>query len=250
MNITEDVWLSHVLARPVFSVHPGPDDSPGDVAIVDAHAATQPPRTFYFAKLTALDIQRVAALSESGFAVIETSLGFRLPLARRTRPSASPATDVEVAWSEPRWHDGVLDIAAMAFRYSRFHMDPSFDRAEADHVKREWIRSYLEGRRGDGLLVAHSAADAVGFCAMLTATRPDGRAAIIDLIGVHPGHQGRGIGRRLVRAAAQHYRRSCVALEVGTQAANIPSVRLYESLGFRLARSGFVLHRHLETAPR
>jgi ribosomal protein S18 acetylase RimI-like enzyme len=34
------------------------------------------------------------------------------------------------------------------------------------------------------------------------------------------------------------------AIVVGTQAANIPSVRLYESLGFRLRSSQYVLHHH------
>lgn len=31
---------------------------------------------------------------------------------------------------------------------------------------------------------------------------------------------------------------------VGTQAANVAAVRLYESLGFRLSQASFVLHHH------
>ena len=33
-------------------------------------------------------------------------------------------------------------------------------------------------------------------------------------------------------------------LRVGTQAANVPSVRLYEPLGFSLASAAYVLHLH------
>ena len=38
-------------------------------------------------------------------------------------------------------------------------------------------------------------------------------------------------------------------LRVGTQAANTPSVRLYESLGFRLSQAQFVLHHHGRGGP-
>ena len=79
---------------------------------------------------------------------------------------------------------------------------------------------------------------------MLVTERPSGPVAVIDLIGVHPEHQRRGIGRLLIDAALHHYQGRCRSLEVGTQGSNIPSVRLYEGLGFRLIRSGFVLHRH------
>jgi RimJ/RimL family protein N-acetyltransferase len=33
-------------------------------------------------------------------------------------------------------------------------------------------------------------------------------------------------------------------IHAGTQIANIPSMRLYESLGFRICRAGYVFHYH------
>jgi RimJ/RimL family protein N-acetyltransferase len=32
---------------------------------------------------------------------------------------------------------------------------------------------------------------------------------------------------------------------VGTQIANLPSIRLYEKLGFSLVKSAYVMHRHV-----
>ena len=69
-----------------------------------------------------------------------------------------------------------------------------FDHLAADRIKREWIQSYVDRRRGDVLLVAHEDGTVVGFNAMLVTERPSGPVAVIDLIGVHPEHQRRGIG--------------------------------------------------------
>jgi ribosomal protein S18 acetylase RimI-like enzyme len=110
-------------------------------------------------------------------------------------------------------------------------------------VKREWVASYFEGRRGDRLFVARVAGRIAGFLAAVM-TQHDGRpAAAIDLVGVAADHQRAGVGRALVRRFAAHYA-GCEHVIVGTQAANVPSIRMYEGLGFRAVRSAYVLHRH------
>jgi dTDP-4-amino-4,6-dideoxy-D-galactose acyltransferase len=247
MRIDHDKWLSTTLAREAFSVHPAANVDPGEGArVVETHAAGRS-GTFYFAKVPILDVTMVGALTGVGFCVVETSLVFILPMASlRLDPFACEALDVSDF--EARWRQGVLDVAGSCFRYSRFHVDPAFGKPLADHVKREWIRSYVEGKRGDRLLVAHSGDRVVGFAAMMLAGRESGPAAIIDLIGVSAEHQQRGVGRLLVKAAAAVYGSRCSTLEVGTQASNVPSVRLYERLGFRLGRSNFVLHLHTPAA--
>jgi hypothetical protein len=49
----------------------------------------------------------------------------------------------------------------------------------------------------------------------------------------------------MTAAFVEHYR-GRGALLVGTQVANIPSVRLYERMGFSLSSSQYVLHLHVE----
>ena len=233
--IHPDSWLSEKLGRPAFTVMAA-TASPADIRAAFA-AHQSPDGAFYTAKIGMLELPVVEALTAERFSVIETSLTLERSIDRH-----AAVTQVDVC--QPAWRAAVLDIAEHTFPYSRFHVDPRIDRLAANRIKREWIQSYLDSRRGDLLLVAHENGTVVGFNAMLVADRSSGPVAVIDLIGVHPEHQRRGIGRLLVDGALHHYQERCRSMEVGTQASNIPSVRLYEALGFRLIRSGFVLHRH------
>lgn len=235
MMISPDAWLSEQLARPAFVVSAG-GAAAADIAA--AFASHQSPKdAFYTAKVGVLELAAVEALAQENFVAVETSLTFGRPIERH-----APVSHVGVC--EPQWRDAALDIAEHAFRFSRFHVDRKIGAASANRVKREWIASYVGGRRGDALLVARDGDAVVGFNAMLVSNRPSGPVAVIDLIGVHPAHQKRGVGRRLIDGALHHYQDRCSSIEVTTQAANVPSVRLYERMGFRLLRSVFVLHRH------
>ena len=53
---------------------------------------------------------------------------------------------------------------------------------------------------------------------------------------------GQGAGSALCTAFAHKYRG--MPRVVGTQVANVPSIRLYTKLGFVLAKSQYVLHAH------
>jgi ribosomal protein S18 acetylase RimI-like enzyme len=157
-------------------------------------------------------------------------------------PAGAPACDLAPAGPEHR--DGVLAIAAAAIRGSRFHLDPLLPDGLADRIKRAWSDNCLRGLRGVGMTVALSDGAVAGFLAA-GETRRDGlRARVIDLIAVHPDRQGRGIGRTLVDAFVREHGPHADLLLVGTQAANIRSLRLYEEQGFRVAETRFVLHFH------
>ncbi len=88
-------------------------------------------------------------------------------------------------------------------------------------MKREWVRSYVEGRRGIELL----AAGTDGFLAVLEA--PDG-ARVIDLVGVAQAAQGRGRrrgARRRVRQPAWRGRAHAARRHAGRERAFAPPVR-------------------------
>jgi dTDP-4-amino-4,6-dideoxy-D-galactose acyltransferase len=238
MRIQRDTWLSEVLARSVFSVHEAASGTVEELGIACAQ-----PGAFYFAKVTATDMQGMDVLSTAGFRVIEANV----TLTRSIEPLVPAATsaNLHVCPARPEWRDEVLAVAGSAFRFSRFHLDPCIDRAAADRVKREWVRSYFDGQRGNRLLVALESHEPVAFLGFLVTAREDRRVGVIDLIAVRPDRQGRGIGERLVAAAVDECQGTADVLEVGTQTANVPSLRLYEHTGFKVARSGFALHRHV-----
>ncbi|THA81719.1 GNAT family N-acetyltransferase [Streptomyces sp. A0592] len=68
--------------------------------------------------------------------------------------------------------------------------------------------------------------------------RPPGWTEI-SAVCTHPGHRGRGLATRLVRAVAAGIRERGEVPFLHTSAANTGAIRLYESIGFTLRRRPF-----------
>jgi ribosomal protein S18 acetylase RimI-like enzyme len=136
-----------------------------------------------------------------------------------------------------------LEIARSCFRYSRFHLDlvsPSI----ANQIKHDWIQNYIRHQRGERLFVALLGGRPAGFLAVIATEMDNRRVCTIDLIGVSRNFQRRGIGQALTAFFIRHYRERAECLQVGTQAANIPSMRLYQKLGFYISQTQYVMHGH------
>lgn len=215
MSLRADEWLSRVLG---FPVHVGDEPAPGLV----------------YAKVATRDVERVAELEAVGFRVVDVNVTLE-----RLMGAPADGGDVFVEPARPDQHEALVDIAGRAFRWSRFHLDPLIPNELADRVKREWVRSYVTGTRGSELLAAADGGRAVGFLAVLA----DGEVRVIDLIAVAPEAQGRGVGSALVAELLRRHP-GCERIRVGTQAANVDSLRFYERHGFAVAASDYVLHRH------
>jgi ribosomal protein S18 acetylase RimI-like enzyme len=247
MRIEPDAWLAEVLGHPAFRVYwpaPPTDLSAGAEAPRAALAGSPAGSAFYYAKVPARGVDQVRALCSLGFAVVDVNVSFeRSPDAHTGLPTRPW---IQVRDMRPADHADVLDIAGHCFTYSRFHLDPFIAREQANGVKREWVRNYILGRRGERVLVAEWDGAPVGFLAVLAADVPGRSCRVIDLIGVAPERQGRGVGRALVDHFIRAYAGGCDRLRVGTQVANTPSARLYEGCGFRLADSAYVLHAHVK----
>lgn len=243
MRIVEDLWLTAVMERAVFRIELGSAalDDAGTAALVREHARSQR-AAMYWTKVDTARAGDVRALGAAGLSVVDTNTTFRLRTADYAPGTWPAAIDVGELAAE---HAGaVLDIAGRCFRYSRFHLDPVVTVPVAHRVKRAWIASYVNKERGDALLVALDAGRPAGFLAALTVDAGDTRAAVIDLVGVDEPFRRRGIGQALVHAFVARYGDRYDALRVGTQVANVPSIRLYEKLGFRLEQSRYVMHMH------
>jgi GNAT superfamily N-acetyltransferase len=233
--IFDDAWLSAIFGRAVFRVG---TECQADALRAHAHGL---PAAFYYAKVETTEPGAVRDLGAAGLAVVDVNV----TLDRSPAPAASTTTDVHVDDVRPEQHAAVLDIAGRAFRYSRFHLDPLIPRALAHRVKREWIASYLTGRRGERLLVATLDGRPVGFLAVLAAEAQGKVARVIDLVATAPEAQGLGVGTALVSAFIRVAAPKSDVLRVGTQVANAPSIRLYTRLGFQVARSTYVMHAHV-----
>jgi ribosomal protein S18 acetylase RimI-like enzyme len=231
VKIREDSWLSERFGHPVFSVT-GADG-------LAEHAAHQGVAT-YQARIAASDVGSVAALEASGMRVVNMTLTLTAD------PSAPlPQGGLDVRDVEPERDRALLDVAARSFRHTRFHLDPDVPRAVADRIKRDWVGSYLNGLRGERLLVAVRDDEPVGFLAVLERDDGDRRVGVIDLVGVAPEARGLGAGRSLVRAFHEQAPGRWDAVEVGTQAANTAATAFYERLGYVAMRTEYDLHMHV-----
>jgi ribosomal protein S18 acetylase RimI-like enzyme len=155
------------------------------------------------------------------------------------KPRAQVGGEIEIRDAVAEDEGVVAEIAGSAYRFSRFHLDPKFEKADADSLKREWVRNFFRGKRGDKLFVALREGRPAGF--LLALKQP--QACVIDLIAVSDDAQGCGIGAALI-ASCENAFPDAEEISAGTQAANISSMRLYERLGFRLRASQYILHWH------
>jgi ribosomal protein S18 acetylase RimI-like enzyme len=80
--------------------------------------------------------------------------------------------------------------------------------------------------------------------AALIASRVSKGVGHIGQISVHPAHQGRGIGRRLIASALSEFRRmGFKSTTLAVTSANTSALHLYESCGFRTIHTFPVFHR-------
>ena len=87
----------------------------------------------------------------------------------------------------------------------------------------------------DGMLVAEDGGEIVGYVAVGRATRLESNRHVADIRGlaVAPDHQGRGLGRALVRAALDAAReRGARKVTLRVLGPNTAARALYESCGF------------------
>lgn len=246
--VQPDEWLTAVCGRTVVRICCGSELLLAANAAAAVRSRLEASKAaFAFAKLDTKDVAAASVLQDVGFRVVDVSVSLAMPPSaprpEAARPEAAESVEVvslaAMAGGDADSHE-LTRIAGDCFRYSRFHLDPEFPNAAADEIKRRWVANYLRGDRGDHLWAARVDGRWAGFLAAIVSAQ--GNAAVIDLIGVDSQFQGRGVGGRLINAFQRHYESKVPMLRVGTQAANAPSIRLYQKMGFRFEQSAFVLH--------
>jgi ribosomal protein S18 acetylase RimI-like enzyme len=224
-----DRWLGTLLARPAFNVVSFDDQEA-------LRAALPPTPALVTAKISARDTAVSIRLQELGFRVIDTALTFETAKIRESED------EVSVRFARAEDLAAVEAIARNSFRFTRFHLDPSIAVETANSIQAAWAANYFNGQRGDGMIVAELDGAVVGF---LLAVMND-EWLTIDLIAVDAGAVRRGMGAAMIHFAAKHGVGAAApsGFRVATQAANAPSCRLYENVGFRFHGASIVLHHH------
>ena len=247
MMIDFDQWLSSVLGYDAFKVSLDVNErtngnfGSGDLDLIASHQLRFD-RAFYYAKVPADQVDVVHALDAVGFRVVDVNTTYtRRPVAKEERSRDDIVIIDDIL---PDYYEAVLDIAESSFVYSRFHLDPLICNATANALKRAWVANYIKKKRGERLIVAVIDDTPVGFLAVLGVSSDGEQTRATDLIAVGSEHQGRGVGKAMVSYFVSRYVGVCTLLKVGTQVANLASLRLYEKEGFLMDEATFVLHAH------
>ncbi|MGH7380756.1 MAG: GNAT family N-acetyltransferase [Candidatus Methylomirabilales bacterium] len=246
MKIQEDSWLSEIFGYPVFRVEPGDERAAVPLGDVVRNHESRHSSAMYYAKIDADRIETVRELSGAGFYVVDVNVTFGMPATDGAgRGKAADFVRHTIREIAPEDHEAVLRIAATCFRYSRFHLDPLIPASVANRIKHDWILNYIKKQRGEQLWVALHDARPAGFLAVFASDAGGRRTRTIDLIGVDSAVQGRGFGASLVAFFIDRYAGVSDYLQVGTQVANIPSMKLYQKFGFAIVRTQYVMHKHV-----
>ena len=204
-----------------------------------------------FPSLPSLVYTKVATSAVEEFQLAE-SLGFNLidtniqlcrkkdgGLIKRSIPQY-----YSIRFSKPVDCDHVGNIAQNNFRFSRFHQDKRVSKTVADRIKQVWAKNFFSGTRGDYMIVACYKDQPVGFCQILLKNTSD---LVIDLIAVDSQHHGNGLASAMINFLINQIAQSLsdqTKIIVGTQISNLPSLCLYQKLGFKIISSDYVFHHH------
>jgi ribosomal-protein-alanine N-acetyltransferase len=130
-------------------------------------------------------------------------------------------------------------MARVSHRDTRFHADPRFPIAQAEALYAEWIVRACE--RPECTVVVYDTGD--GPLGYLASVRRDADVEV-ELLAVQPARRGQGIGSALLDsavAASRHHGARRIVL--ATDAVNRVALQMYESKGFRPARTDLSYHK-------
>lgn len=249
MRLTEKTWESGILHRNVIALTWDVDcesscekDKSWTHALQKIQERLKPAKPcLLFARIPASNQAALRALENTGFHLIECYLELEHSLEnipqRTGKNEIRPLQTKEILELEK--------IALASFQYSRFHVDPFIDRSQADITRSEWVKNACRGR-ADFVFVAHVDQQPVGFLTCMKQLSKRITTGILDLIAVHPAYRDHKIGYDLTSEFLTYCRnQKYFSARVGTQAHNIPSLRLYEKVGFLMSRTFFSYHKHI-----
>ena len=239
-NFVCDQWLSEIMDTAVYSLIVD-DNLIKEVSDLKSIDHLQLPQIqsgpiFIYTKVPPFSINLIKFIAKIGFNLVDTNIVFEKPMLVRKKV---PNNECSLRFALPEDESYVVELARNNFVYSRFHLDNDIHLPVANKIKAEWARNYFAGLRGYKMIVSLVNNVVVGFLLLL---KFDGNL-VIDLIAVDSCYQGKGIATDMIAYA--EFSLGCFSsMRVGTQLANVPSIRLYEKIGFRVCMSNYVFHYH------
>ncbi|MCU5772209.1 dTDP-4-amino-4,6-dideoxy-D-galactose acyltransferase [Erwiniaceae bacterium BAC15a-03b] len=186
------------------------------------------------AKLGSHQTTEIDALSAIGFRLVEGEADLLIAINATQRQSG-----IRIARAE---HIPPLRaVASEVFANSRFRA-PWYQPGDSGRFYAQWIENAVRGTFDHQCLLAVDEAGAMeGFVSLRELGNGEAR---IGLLASLPGSRGKGVGQRLMQAAADWCQaRRIPQLRVATQLSNLAAMRLYLSRGATLESTAYWLYR-------
>ena len=237
LNIKKDNWLTDQIGKPVYHLISNELNRNSFLREWESFKDGCLEKDYFvFSKVNTDRVEMWQCLENAGFRLIDTNVQFENNgdlIGENTWNKG-----VKVGFAEKKHKKAAGLIARNNFVYSRFHLDPKIDDKLANLLKQNWVENFFHGKRGDKMVIASLNDEPVGFLQLII----NNEDLIIDLIGVDKKVQGLGVASAMIQFTHQNV--EYCQIKVGTQIGNLPSIRLYHKLGFKIASSDYVFHYH------
>lgn len=235
--IKRDAFLESILDRPTYKISKFTDHV--DLKLLKDKKYGKK-GSFFYTKVDFSNVSTLRAFESSAFKIIAENITLERKGGKAN--TIEPFRDrqqYEIRLAQDKDRNFVENIAKKNFSHDRFHQDHNIENSLADEIKRQWAGNFFLGKRGDAMVVATANNYPVAFLLLLLAKKH----SVIDLIAVSQKHRNKGLSKQMIGYALQNLsdRNRWI---VGTQSTNLPSVKLYESMGFQTIGSQYVLHKH------
>lgn len=226
-KIISDEWLSSIVGKSVYELKTfennlKPNDFPTGQLLI-------------WSKIPVDNIHKLICLQKLGFYIVDTNIQFSLS----DKISFKNKSNLRFANSSDE--TDVRALARKVFKYNRFNQDPNISSEIASKIKEEWVGNFFLGKRGKWMIVIEDNSKIIGFLQLISKNQ---NTIIIDLIAIDEKSRGKGLAKEMISYAYENCLQKDGTIEVGTQIANIPSIKLYSKLSFRVNSASYVLHMH------
>jgi ribosomal protein S18 acetylase RimI-like enzyme len=188
------------------------------------------------------DSRTIIALSKVGWFLTDILLTFHRKLENSLSLEFKRDLQIRVREAHKEDSNSISNLARKSFSISHFHSDPNFPHTLSSELYAKWSISSLS-EPFSKIFIAEDKDRICGFimCSVKSLMNKVSYG-VIDLIAVDQDKQRMGIGKLLLTEALKWFSSKVNSVFVGTQAANIPAVRLYETFGFKLVESEATFH--------
>lgn len=137
----------------------------------------------------------------------------------------------------------LMKLSRKVFKINHFYADLNLPRDRCAELYAKWVSNCLKNLDCKIFVSKKDDGEITGFIACeMKEVENSYKYGIISLIAVKNEYAGKGIGSLLVTKALEWFSNYTNSVYVGTSAANIPAIKLYEKFGFKYIFAEVTLH--------